>query len=160
MKLFRCNPFVIGHIFISNSNLITHFFLINCNRLQLHLFCNYSFVQRLTHNIFTCHTISETWLSNSGNTLNLQNHTIILCLFQFHKTLLAKHNAQFSMQHTQSNRDEYYGKGDGKYLLLRRFWHLTKYHVCDILNAVLHFARDVRHFAFCVHFLHLCVKLG
>ncbi len=30
--------------------------------------------------------------------------------------------------------------------------------VCDILNAVLHFARDARHFAFCVQFLDLCVK--
>jgi len=30
--------------------------------------------------------------------------------------------------------------------------------VCDILNAVLHFARDVRHFAFCVYFLDLGVK--
>ncbi len=31
---------------------------------------------------------------------------------------------------------------------------------CDILNAVLHFARDVRHFTFCVQFLDLCVKFG
>ncbi len=30
---------------------------------------------------------------------------------------------------------------------------------CDILNAVLRFARDVRYFAFCVQFLDLYVKL-
>ncbi len=29
--------------------------------------------------------------------------------------------------------------------------------VCDILNAVLHFARDVRHFAFCVCNSRICV---
>ncbi len=32
--------------------------------------------------------------------------------------------------------------------------------VCDILNAVLHFARNMRHFVFCVQFLNLCVKRG
>ena len=38
-----------------------------------------------------------------------------------------------------------------KCVLLRR--------VCDILNAVLHFAREARHFAFCVEqLLDLCVK--
>ncbi len=31
--------------------------------------------------------------------------------------------------------------------------------VCAILNAVLNSARDVRHFAFCVQFLDLCVQL-
>ncbi len=31
---------------------------------------------------------------------------------------------------------------------------------CDILNALLHFARDVRNFAFSVQFLDLCVKFG
>ncbi len=31
--------------------------------------------------------------------------------------------------------------------------------VCDILNAVLYFARDVRHFAFCVCNSWMCVKL-
>ncbi len=44
------------------------------------------------------------WHSNSRNTPNMQNHTLIISLwlsFQFHKTLFAKHNTQFSMQHTQ-----------------------------------------------------------
>jgi len=64
----------------------------------------YSVFQLLTHNILTCHTISETWHSNARNT-NLQHHTLILSLrlsFQFHKTLFANdtHNTQFSMKHT------------------------------------------------------------
>ncbi len=45
-------------------------------------------------------------------------------------------------------------------------WYIQKYNVmakvfvimCDILNAVLHFTRDVMHFASCEQFLDLCVK--
>ncbi len=33
-------PFVFINLFISNCDLIAKFFLNNCNRLQLHLFCN------------------------------------------------------------------------------------------------------------------------
>ncbi len=35
----QMSPPLIVNILISNYNLITHFFLSNCNILQLHLFC-------------------------------------------------------------------------------------------------------------------------
>ncbi len=102
------------------------------------------FFQLLTHKIFTCHTISESWHSYSRRTQQIsKNQTLIIGLwlsFQFHKTLFAKHNTH------RSNRNEYYGKDVCKCLLLRC--------VCDILNAGLHFARYVR----TLHFV--CAILG
>ncbi len=63
-----------------------------------YLLPNYSFFQLLTHRIITCHTVSESCHSNSRNTPNLQNQTLIQPLtFQYYKTLFAKHNTQFSM---------------------------------------------------------------
>ncbi len=47
------------------------------------------FFQLLSHKIFICHTVSESCHSNSRNTPNLQNQTLIISLwlsFQFHKT--------------------------------------------------------------------------
>ncbi len=43
------------------------------------------FSQLLAHTIFPCHTVSESCHSNSRNTPNLQNQTLIIS-FQFHKT--------------------------------------------------------------------------
>ncbi len=99
------------------------------------------------YKIFTCHTIFETWLSE---TPNLQNHTLIIGLWlslQFQT--LQKHFLQNTTHNSlcnahKSKRNSYYGRGVFTCLPLRC--------VCDILNAVLHFARDVRHF--------LCAVLG
>ncbi len=63
-------------------------------------------------------SVSESCHSNSRNTPNLQNQTLIIS-FQFHKT---QHSSLCNTH--KSNRDSYYGKGVCKCLVLRC--------VCDI----------------------------
>ncbi len=85
--------------------------------------------------------MSETRLSNR-TTPNLQNHTLILSLFNFIKHFLQ--NTTLYATHKNIT-------GVCKCLLLRC--------VCDILNAVLYFARELRHFQFVCAILRFVCKV-
>ncbi len=61
----------------------------------------YSFFS--TANTQKSHNFWNVTLKHQNHTPNLQNHTLIIGLrlsFQFHEALCAKHNTQFSVQHT------------------------------------------------------------
>ncbi len=58
------------------------------------------FVTPYTQNLYLSHNFWNMTLQHQNHISNLQNHNLILGLwlsFQFHQTLFAKHNAQFSM---------------------------------------------------------------
>ncbi len=91
-----------------------------------------------TQYLYLSHNLWNLTLKQQNDTLSLQNHALIICLwfsFQFHKTLFCK-TQQKILYVTQKSYRNYYGKGFCKCLLLRC--------VFNILDAVLHFARDVR----------------